>query len=69
MFGRKSSSSMPDPVAKLMDDVSKSGESMVQAVKAAREGIRGVSYEDWFIRKKINEELAKVGMQVIPLET
>lgn len=68
MFGKKSSSSTPDPVAKLMDDVSKSGESMAKSVKAAKEGIRGVSYEDWFIRKKINEELAKVGMQVVPLE-
>ena len=33
--------------------------------KAAREGVRGVTYEDWFIRKKIDEELSGVEMQVI----
>jgi len=65
MFGKKPVSSGPDPVVKLMDDVVKAGEDMARAVRAAREGIRGVSYEDWFIRKKINEGLAGVGMQVI----
>jgi hypothetical protein len=65
MFGKKSSSDIPDPVYKLIEDLSRAGESLARAVKAAREGVRGVTYEEWFIRKKIDEELAGVGMQVI----
>lgn len=68
MFGKKPSPGECDPVAKLVVDVEKSAESLARAVKAAREGVRGVSYEDWFIRKKINEVLSKAGMKVTMLE-
>lgn len=69
MFGKKPAPGDGDPVAKLVVDVEKSAESLTRAVKAAREGVRGVSYEDWFIRKKIDEELSKVGMRVSMLES
>ena len=64
MFDKKPSPSS-DPVFKLIEDLSRAGASLARAVKAAREGVRGVTYEEWFIRKKIDEELAGVGMQVI----
>jgi hypothetical protein len=69
MFGRKQSSSAVDPVAKLMLDVEKAAETLARSVNEARLGVRGVSYEDWFLRKKINEALSKVGMQVISMES
>ena len=50
---------------KLIKDLSRSGEALARAVKAAREGAGGVSYEEWIIRMKIDEALAEVGMQVI----
>ena len=69
MFGKKPSSGECDPVAKLVVDVEKSADALARAVKVAREGVRGVSYEDWFIRKKIDEGLSKVGMRVSMLES
>jgi hypothetical protein len=68
MFGRKPSPGEGDPVAKLMVDVEKAAESLSRAVGAARAGARGVSYEDWFLIKKINEGLFRVRMQVISME-
>ena len=68
MFGRKPSPGEDDPVAKLVLDVERAALTLARTVNAAREGARGVSYEDWFLRKKINEELSKVGMQVVSLE-
>ena len=68
MFGKKPAPGDGDPVAKLVVDVEKSADALARAVKAARDGVRGVSYEDWFIQKKINEWLSKVGMQVTKLE-
>ena len=69
MFGKKPSSGECDPVAKLVVDVERAAESLSRAVGAAREGARGVSYEDWFLIKKINEGLSRVGMQVISMES
>jgi len=69
MFGKKPSFGECDPVAKLMVDVEKAAEVLAKAVKSAREGVRGVSYEDWFIKKKIDEGLSKVGMRVTMLES
>jgi hypothetical protein len=69
MFGRKPSPGEGDPVAKLMVDVETAAESLSRAVGAAREGVRGVSYEDWFLRKKIDENLFKAGLRVVSLES
>jgi hypothetical protein len=68
MFGEKPLPTDVDPVVRLLLDVERSATALAGAVNAARLGVRGVSYEDWFLLKKINEELSKAGMQAIPLE-
>jgi hypothetical protein len=56
-----------DPVAKLIIDVQSAAELLAKAVVAAQVGIKGISFEDWHLRKVITEELSKVGMQAVPL--
>jgi hypothetical protein len=68
IFDKKSSPNDGDPVTRLVLDVENASFILAKAVNAAREGVRGVSYEDWFLRKKINESLFKARMQVISME-
>lgn len=56
-----------DPVAKLIVDVQSAAEFLAKAVVAAQVGAKGISFEEWHLRKVITEELSKVGMQVSDL--
>jgi len=55
-----------DPVSQLISDVQSAAEILAKAVAVARAGVKGVSYEDWYLCKVIGDELSKVGLREIP---
>jgi len=55
-----------DPVSQLIIDVQSAADALSRAVALARTGTKGISYEDWYLRKVITESLAKVDMQAEP---
>ena len=57
-----------DPVFQLIIAVHSAADALVRDVTLARTGVKGISYEDWYLCKVITESLSKVGMQVSPIE-
>lgn len=62
----KSPTAGHDPVFQLISDVQSAAEILAKVVVAARDGSKGVSYEDWYLCKVIGDELSKVGLREIP---
>ena len=57
-----------DLVSQLIIDVQSAADALAKAVDLARTGAKGVSYEDWYLRKVITESLSRVDMQAEPIE-
>ena len=60
-------SSNSDPVSQLIIDVQSAADALARVVALAKTGAKGISYEDWYLRKVITESLSEVGMQAAPI--